>query len=484
MENREDVPCLHAKHAYYRFLVLFMNCMLTFGSYFCFDMPSVLQDNFTGKFGWNCTVNNVTNQSRNCIEHLGLSETEYNLLYTVYAWMNALVVIGSGILIDKLGQGIGALFFSGLCVVGSMIFAAGYFFKGKSTMFVLFLLGRLLFGAGNGSLTIAQNRISAFWFDGKELAFAFGATLAFSRLGSILNFLLTDNFVRDYGLKWTLWGGSMLCAFGFLASIALFILDKRGIQQLKEDDEAEGRKPSSRKMRIGDIMYLKAQFWLLAITTMLFYNTVFPFVADASKFIEETYHYEPKIASIYAGSVYDISLLLTPILGITVDNLGYRGILASSCAVLTIPVFAILAFASNLHPLVGTLLLGATYSAAASSLWPSVPLVVNPGVLGTALGLMTSLQMIGIGTCNIVVGTLLDTYKSNSHKWKFVMLFLLGNAVACVVASILLNVIDWRRGGILNKTRKRRKTVKDDDEIEDKRRLITADDTSSASINT
>ena len=29
---------------------------------------------------------------------------------------------------------------------------------------------------------VAQNRVSAFWFEGKELAFAFGVTLAFSRL--------------------------------------------------------------------------------------------------------------------------------------------------------------------------------------------------------------------------------------------------------------------------------------------------------------
>lgn len=33
-------------------------------------------------------------------------------------------------------------------------------------------------------ILVAQNRISAFWFDGKELAFAFGLTLAFSRLVS------------------------------------------------------------------------------------------------------------------------------------------------------------------------------------------------------------------------------------------------------------------------------------------------------------
>ena len=36
---------------------------------------------------------------------------------------------------------------------------------------------------------------------------AFGITLAFSRLGSVLNFLLTANFADAYGLTWTLWGG-------------------------------------------------------------------------------------------------------------------------------------------------------------------------------------------------------------------------------------------------------------------------------------
>lgn len=39
---------LHCLAAYYRFVVLFFNCLLTFGSYFCFDIPSVLQDQFQG----------------------------------------------------------------------------------------------------------------------------------------------------------------------------------------------------------------------------------------------------------------------------------------------------------------------------------------------------------------------------------------------------------------------------------------------------
>lgn len=54
---------------------------------------------------------------------------------------------------------------------------------------------------------VVQNRITAFWFRGKELALAFGLTLAFSRLGSVLNFFLTQRFEAHFGMQWTLWGG-------------------------------------------------------------------------------------------------------------------------------------------------------------------------------------------------------------------------------------------------------------------------------------
>lgn len=34
--------------AYYRFVVLLFSCLQTFGCYFCYDIPSVLQDQFQG----------------------------------------------------------------------------------------------------------------------------------------------------------------------------------------------------------------------------------------------------------------------------------------------------------------------------------------------------------------------------------------------------------------------------------------------------
>lgn len=92
------------------------------------------------------------------------------------------------------------------------------------------------------------------------------------------------------------------------------------------------------------------------------------------------------------------------------DIIGKRGYLAVLCAILTLPVFGILAF-TTWYPLIATLWLGITYSFAASSTWPSIPLVVKDSVVGTAMGITTSMQMIGIGLCNLIVGAVLGDEK-------------------------------------------------------------------------
>ncbi|KAJ7377280.1 hypothetical protein OS493_030091 [Desmophyllum pertusum] len=417
-----------------------------------------LQPNSTG----NCTTVDgepaalVHANGTHCTSGLGLSETEFNLLYAIYAWTNAIVVVLAGFLIDKLGNPIGAMLFSSMCLAGTSVFAVGLYFKGTSSMFPLFLLGRILFGSGNGSLTIVQNRISAMWFKGKELAFAFGCILAFSRLGSVLNFFLTESFQEKYGLQWTLWLGAILCGVGVLCAVIASSLDTIGLKQLNKKIEME---MESKRMRLTDIKYFSSSFWLLAFCLMFFYIGVFPFIANASKFIfvnyEGTFHFTKKESSYIAGSVYMVSMIFGPLMGLFVDNFGRRGILIFLCAFLTIPVYGFLAFAPRVHPLVSTIWLGFTYSMAAASLWPSFPLIVEQATVGTALGLTTSVQMIGMGIANIIVGKMLDVIKS-LDKWKYVMIFLLANTLACVTFAVLVNINDRRKGGILNRSPRKR----------------------------
>jgi MFS family permease len=388
-----------------------------------------------------------------------MSPQEYNLLYAIYAWTNAVVVIAAGFFIDKLGNRIGVFLFSFLCLIGSATFAAGTFLRGTSAMLPIMLLGRLLFGSGNGSLSIVQNRITAFWFRDKELAMAFGFTLAFSRLGSVLNFLLTAHFDERFGLAWTLWGGALLCAIGFVSAIMVGVLDKMGIQQLGQDGSLQ---QDSKKLKFTDIKHFNALFWLLALTIMFFYDGIFPFVADASNFIQEKYGFKPIDSSYMAGSVYYLSMVLSPFLGFLIDVIGKRGILALLCGILTIPVFALLSF-TFIHPLFSTILLGITYSFAAASMWPSIPLVVHQSTVGTAMGLTTSLQMIGIGVSNVCVGAILGKDSAEQLdrsekllRWKYVMIFLLGNTLLCIVLAMVLNIVDHRRDGVLNESRRQK----------------------------
>ncbi|XP_016424660.1 major facilitator superfamily domain-containing protein 1 isoform X2 [Sinocyclocheilus rhinocerous] len=385
-----------------------------------------------------------------------MTPQEYNLLYAIYAWTNAVVVIMAGFLIDKLGNRFGVFLFSFLTVLGSAIFALGSHFKGTTYLLPLMLTGRLLFGSGNGSLTIVQNRITAFWFRGKELALAFGLTLAFSRLGSVLNFFLTQRFESQYGMQWTLWGGTFLCVLGFLSAVTVSVLDKMGMKQLGLDGVIQ---EESRKVRVQDGCGLSLRYWLLVLTIMFFYNGIFPFIADASKFIQDKYSgYSQKEAAYIAGAVYDSSLVLSAAVGILIDYVGLRGVLAGLCAVLTLPVFGLLAF-TFIPPLISTIWLGITYSFAAASMWPSIPLVVPQATLGTAMGLATSVQMIGIGISNLVVGQILGTKSSDVKiplwRWQYMMIFMLANTISCIVTSTILNIVDYRQGSTLNKTSKR-----------------------------
>ncbi|XP_014663318.1 PREDICTED: major facilitator superfamily domain-containing protein 1-like isoform X2 [Priapulus caudatus] len=410
---------LHASKTYYRFVVLFFNCMLTFGSYYCFDMPSVLQTQFTQSP--NCSTGNTTegNTTDCCTDCLGMSPSDYNLLYAIYAWTNAVVVIAAGFFVDKVGNVVGVLLFSLLCLLGSATFALGTTFQGTTTMLPIMLFGRLLFGSGNGSLT-----------------------------------------------------RSVLCGVGFVSALIVSVLDKGGVKQLGLDKKQSS---DSKKLRFTDIKYFSLGYWLLAVSIMFFYNGIFPFVADASKFIQDKYDYNEQKADYMVGAVYDVSLLMSPFLGGIIDVVGKRGILAMACALLSIPVFGLLAF-SNVYPLAVMLWLGVTYSVAAASMWPSIPLVVGQAYVGTAMGITTSIQMVGIGISNVIVGAILGKNETLSSeetlkRWKYVMIFLLGNTLLCVVTTLLLNINDKRKGGVLNRSRREKRRV---DEV----RRLHADATS------
>lgn len=83
--------------------------------------------------------------------------------------------------------------------------------------------------------------------------------------------------------------------------------------------------------------------------------------------LSQCWHSHRKDVSLSLSASAGIVTLMTCLLQ---DYVGLRGVFASACAVLTLPVFGLLAF-SYVPPLVSTIWLGVTYSFAAVS-FPSM----------------------------------------------------------------------------------------------------------------
>jgi MFS family permease len=105
--------------------------------------------------------------------------------------------------------------------------------------------------------------------------------------------------------------------------------------------------------------------------------------------------------------VFLAAIFATPAFGLMADRLGRRSaFMALGCALL-VAVFPLLAY-TNTNLWVSTAMIGVAFSLVPAVLWPAVPYLVAPERLGTAYGLMTMLQNIGMLLGNLIAGWLND----------------------------------------------------------------------------
>jgi len=296
---------------------------------------------------------------------------------------------------------------------------------------------------------------------------AFGITLTFSRFGSTINFVVTPSIYNaiaksseEYALGIVLAMGSSLVLISLVAAFSLAKLDNYAQAEkqgpYKETTDSSGKVAPRKKMSISDVKDFPAMYWILALTISLFYSIIFPFMADASSFLGtfteklgqdcsatpdpcvdvQPFGLNESAATFRAGLVYWCSMVISPFLGKFVDWFGRRTHIAFIGTFLTVPVFLMLD-RTTWDPVFAMLTLGISYSVCAAALWPSVQLLVPLRTVGTANGVATAIQMLGIGITNIVVGVLGD----NNTLHDSMMLFL-GLGIACVVIVLSMFFLD------------------------------------------
>lgn len=126
-----------------RFLVLFLVSMVVFGNQYAFNNPQALEDSME--------------------KDLDIGETQFQMLYTIFAFPNIFATFIIGFLIDFLGVRTGIIALAAGVAIFQLVIAIGGFAYSYTTI----LIGRMMFGLASESLITAQASMVSFWFKGK-----------------------------------------------------------------------------------------------------------------------------------------------------------------------------------------------------------------------------------------------------------------------------------------------------------------------------
>jgi len=356
----------------FRWLVLVFISLAMFGNYYVYDSISPLADVLT--------------------RELGFTDSDIGLLNAIYSIPNVIMVLIGGFVIDRIGTKKSTFIFGATCMLGAVITAS------TGTLEVM-AAGRLVFGLGAESLIVAVTTAIAKWFKGKELSFAFGINLTIARLGSFAA-LNSPSWAKA---SYENWQAPLLIAVAFgvmciVGALLYWILEARAERMYNL-----GEAGATDKVVFGDIFKFSASYWFIVALCITFYSGVFPFQTFAVKFFIEAHGTTREEGGFLSSMLTLFAMIGTPLFGLLVDRVGKRSLFMMFGSILLIPVYLMMAY-THISLYVPMALMGIAFSLIPAVMWPSVSYIVDQSKLGTAYGLMTMIQNIGLAGFNLLIG--------------------------------------------------------------------------------
>lgn len=376
-------------------------------------------------------------------------------------------LILAGIILDKCGIRFTGNLSASLMVIGATIKFIGISDWFQTTAFCEWLnswwvalpgnakmacLGFMIFGCGCEMAGITVSKSIAKWFKGKEMAIAMGLEMAIARLGVFavmsLSPRLADKF--DSSVIAPLAFCTVLLIIGLINFIVFSLMDKKLDRQVGATEEAS----SEEEFKISDIkkIFSSKMFWIVALLCVLYYSAIFPFQRYATNFLEVTLQIPTVEAADLIRWFPILAMLLTPFLGSFLDYKGKGASMLMLGALIMIACHLSFAFLLPLYPqkwfaLLIIIILGVSFSLVPAALWPSVPKIIDPVVLGSAYSLIFWIQNIGLFFVPLMIGKVLAA--TGGYTLPMILFALFG--VLAFIFSLWLKVEDKRKGYGLEK---------------------------------
>lgn len=413
-------------------------------NYYFYDAFSTLKDLLTREFHF--------------------TNTQYGLFVSFYSIPNTflLMAVIGGMILDRLGirrTGFMFIFFMAFGAILTSYGASSYYGQGGagygfmssiiprySPELKMMLLGRFFYGLGAETSIVVISKVLVKWFKGKDLALAFGLKVGFGRLGTFLALRLSPRLAQEgAALDTAVWFAGVLVCMGLLAFVIYMLFDLKLDRQVRR-----ARLPGEdEKFSVRDILGIignRAYIYILLIC-VTFYSAVFPFVAYAPDFFLNKFG----MSLTESGNITSLlplgTMLFTPLFGFLVDRKGR----AASAMILGSLVLLVVHFTFALTPLQPQffmILLGVSFSLVPAAMWPSMVKLVRDKEIGTAYGLMYSVQNLGLWGFPVLAGMILDaTNPGNPDVLDYTptILMFAGLGLFGLLFGVLLKLEDRRR---------------------------------------
>ncbi len=388
--------------AYIRWGVLLLVSLIMGSNYFFYDALSPLQ--------------------RTLETQLGFSSVEYGFLQSAYSFSNVflLMAVLGGILLDKLGirfTGIGFTLFMAIGAIltyygSSEAFQNGGFGYAYMNSFLpkyspelkMMVFGFFLFGLGAETSIVVITTLVVKWFKGKELALALGLNLAMGRVGQGLAFYLYEDLSTDTFWQGPIYLSALLLSVSFLFFLVYSLIDfklDRQINYTYKIDESD-------RFKLSDILKIIKipSFIYITLLCVTFYSAFFPFLKFATDLLHNKFALSTDLASKMTSIPVFFTVVFTPIFGWIADSKGKSASMMIYSSILLIIAHLTLTF-TNLNPVVPMALLGIAFSLIPAAMWPAVAKIIDQNKLGTAYGIMFSVQNLGLWLFPNLIGMVL-----------------------------------------------------------------------------
>lgn len=418
--------------------VLFLVIQLNLGSYYSFDVPQELANNFTKKFR--------------------KSPADVEFLYSLWALSAIPLGLISGIIIKKISALSTALLCSFLITVSGILTNLAI----EKNQYKWIIIGRILLGFAAEPLMVAQSTLISEWFTGKYLSLASGLSNAMNNLGQALGYFLSSLvYVKSRDMASPFFYSTWSNVFSTVCCILYGFYDLKYLEKVKEANAIEeSLNESDDVYDEGDdeeinLKYLKDLFDIRIILSILLFNfgelTYFMFTNISTEFMIRRFNYdilEAKnlILILPLSTVFFIPFYSTLSIKKGIKTKLY--LLGYIFALISYVLMAILPVENTNIILVSMVLIGQFWSIVGSIVFSSIIIVTPSRSIPLVLGVGFFFNDIFLTIVPFIFGKIVK--KDDIEGYQNALYGLVVLAVIGIILSLIMLAVDKKRGGILD----------------------------------